>query len=126
MRGEVTYTVVKTAMSARTHDEQRTGERRRTRLRTGKLADARSRFVIECIFHDRSADGAKLRLVKDVPLPAPLLVYDDETGAVASARVVWRDGQDVGIRFEARADPAGNAQSLGNQFYAMPRSGRCR
>lgn len=122
--GDVTYTVIEAADKPRHHDEQRTGPRRRTRLRSGKLADARGRFVIECIFYDRSSEGARLRLVENVPLPTPLMVYDDETGTLSEAHLVWRDHQDIGIRFGAR--PGRAASSLGAKFYAVPRAPSAR
>ena len=118
--GDVTYSVVEPPAPAVKTGEQRDGQRRRTRLRTGKLADARNRFVIECLFHDRSMHGARLRLVEDVPLPASLVVYDDETGTLAGARIMWRRHQDVGIRFDAGTCMSGST-ALGATFYAVSR-----
>lgn len=128
--GDVTYTIVEVAPSVAKPAEQRAGQRWRTRLRSGKLADSCRRFVIECIFHDRSSDGARLRLVEDVALPKRLMVYDDETETLASAHIVWRDRQVVGIRFEPRSGTSAGTETgaspLGANFYAMPRAPRAR
>jgi hypothetical protein len=51
----VTYTIIE-ARAADRH-ERRAEPRRRTRLRSGKVLDAKNKFLIECQVHDRSVRG---------------------------------------------------------------------
>jgi hypothetical protein len=103
--------------------DKRIRPRRRTRLRSGKILDARNRFVIECLVHDRSADGARLRLMRPVPLPPRFRLYDDGDASLAAVEIVWRRGHDVGVRFREEAGPVALTRSeriaLGAKFYAV-------
>src|SRR5579871_1101786 len=129
--GIVTYSVIDSPPAK--GGEQRASSRRRTRLRSGKIVDLRNNFVCDCVLHDRSRGGLRVRLVQVVELPDRIRIFDDELGALVSADIVWRRGKDLGIRIHvvepatAAAMDAPKAAALGRKFYAVgngaPRSG---
>jgi hypothetical protein len=117
----VTYMVVEKKAQA---GEKRAEMRKRTRLRSGKILDTKNKFLIECQVHDRSPQGARLRLVANVSAPSRIRLFDDESKIVRDARVVWRNNQELGVRFMAtiKADalrPADRAALDGNKYYAV-------
>ena len=95
--GEFTYAVIREPVVA--GGERRAVVRRRTRLRSGKVLKADGAFVLECLMANRSAQGGLMRLPAAVALPDEILIYDDLTGDLVAATVVWRRGRDVGLRF---------------------------
>jgi hypothetical protein len=98
--------------------------RERTRLRSAKLLDGAYRFVCEGRICDRSRNGLRLALARDVPLPLQLAVHIDETSEVRGAKVIWRRGATVGIRLHsaapANALTASQRYSLRERYYAIP------
>ena len=103
--------------------EQRGGPRAATRLRSAKLLDAAYRFVCEARICDRSLNGLRLALARDVELPPRLAVHIDETGEVRGANVIWRRGPTIGIRLQEAA-PAdalrpGDRYALKERYYAI-------
>ena len=64
---------------------------------------ARYRFLCEGRICDRSRDGLRLALARDVTLPPKLAVHIDETSEVREARVIWRRGSTIGVRLQRRA-----------------------
>ena len=115
-RGEIAYWAV--SSEARAHP------RERTRLRSAKLLDGAYRFLCEGRICDRSRDGLRLALARDITLPPQLAVHIDETSEVREAKVIWRRGSTTGIRLRSAA-PA-NALSpcdryaLRERYYAIP------
>ncbi|MGQ7792548.1 PilZ domain-containing protein [Faunimonas sp. B44] len=105
--------------------EKRSEARRRTRLRSGKVLDTRNAFLIECLIHDRSDLGARLRLVEPAPVPDLIHLFEDDSAEVIGATVVWRRGQEIGVRFElGRERPrisGPERASLAGRFYAVGR-----
>jgi len=124
----VTYMVIEKKTSG---DRDRRGEdRRRTRLRSGKILDSQNKFLIECQVHDRSAQGARLRLVANVFTPTRIRLFDDEAKTVQDARIVWRRDRELGVRFAATGyaqnlRPADRA-SLAGKYYAVAKEGTPR
>ena len=126
--GLVTYCVLPTpsrfpspAPTPATADQRR-DKRQRTRLRSGKILDRANRFLIEAAIIDRSSAGLRLRLARDQAIPEVFRLFDEETGFVLGARLVWRRQALVG----ARLDPAGplpasprQIAGLRGKFYAM-------
>src|SRR5271163_2477485 len=88
----VTYTIIDKSADT---SEKRREMRRRTRLRSGKVLDANNRFLAECQVHDRSQRGARLRLVANLFMPTRLRLFDDETGTVRDARLIWRRNHEL-------------------------------
>ena len=62
--------------------------------------------VVECKIRNISEDGALLRMLDSVSLPAVVLLWEQRTGAIHECQVRWRRGQTVGVRF---ADACGRA-----------------
>ncbi|HEX9168099.1 MAG TPA: hypothetical protein VF886_04110 [Roseiarcus sp.] len=83
-RSEVAYWAVSPEKKAHecNRGEQRRGLRKPARLRSAKLLDATYRFVCESRVCDRSRDGLRLALARDIRLPPRLAVHIDETGEV--------------------------------------------
>ena len=104
--------------------ERRDATRRRTRLRSGKIVDARDGFVTECLVHDLSETGMRLRLPTGVALPAVFQVYDDQSGRLQRAELSWRRADEAGIRFMSCEDTPRSrtvAADMRRKFYKMPR-----
>ncbi len=83
--GAVTYSVLPSAAPL-SPSEKRKDQRRRTRLRSGKILDRANRFMIETAIVDRSSGGLRLRLAKDCVIPDAFHLFDDETELVFAAR----------------------------------------
>ncbi|WP_420960861.1 PilZ domain-containing protein [Brucella sp. IR073] len=79
--------------------EKRRSERRRTRLRSGKLVDLNGRFLIECQMHDIAGEGAKLRVADPRKVPDRFWLFDDFYARALIAETVWRNGLELGVRF---------------------------
>lgn len=118
--GEFTYAVIREPVAA--GGERRAMVRRRTRLRSGKVVGADGRFVTDCLIANRSTQGGLMRLPLAVALPARILVYDDQSGELLAATVVWRRERDVGLRFgvpERDARFTAIADSMRRKYYAV-------
>jgi hypothetical protein len=103
-------------------DDRRSAERRRTRLRSGKLLDLHNAFLIECQIFDRSHKGARVRLFADVQAPNVIHLYEDFPERLLDARVVWRKQRELGLRFVRQLAPRviGRTQltCLRGRYYA--------
>jgi hypothetical protein len=102
--------------------DKRSDPRKRTRLRSGKIADPSGNFLAECVIHDRSAEGARLRIDHGVTVPDDVLLFEDEHESLVAASVVWRRPQELGVSF--RAGPATGereriARRLSGKYYAL-------
>lgn len=78
--------------------DRRSFARQRTRLRSGKLIDVAGNFITECLVHNRSASGCRLRLPTGTPLPRGLDFYEDQSGRLFHAVLVWQRDREVGLR----------------------------
>ena len=102
--------------------DKRSRPRRRTRLRSGKIADAEGRFIAECAVHDQSAGGARLRLLRSVSVPDCFLLYDDERSALFAAATVWRNAHEIGVRLKpapGTVEAERIARALAGRYYAL-------
>jgi hypothetical protein len=125
-RGEIAYWAV--SPEARPHEREpadlRAHPRERIRLRSAKLLDGAYRFLCEGRICDRSRNGLRLGLVRDIALPPQLAVHIDETSEVREAKVIWRRGSTIGIRLHS-AVPADalrpcDRYALRESYYAIP------
>lgn len=119
-RDDFTYAVLKEPVVA--GGERRATVRRRTRLRSGKVVDAEGQFMVECLIANRSLQGGLLRLPSAMALPDRILVYDDQSGELQAAVVIWRRERDFGLRFgvpEQTARFRAIADSMRRKFYAV-------
>jgi hypothetical protein len=125
-RGEIAYWLE--SPSARLPEDnsadQRAHPRQRARLRSAKVLDECYRFVCESRVCDRSRNGLRLALARDIALPRRLAVHVDETSEVRDAEVVWRRGSTIGVRLRS-AVPADalrlcDRYALRERYYAIP------
>lgn len=93
-RGQIGYRVVGA--------EPRHSTRRRTRLRSAKVLDPANAFLCDAVIQDKSSEGLRLLLARNVGLPPRFGVYDDETGEIATVAQAWRRGHTVGVRIVQR------------------------
>jgi hypothetical protein len=125
-RGEIAYCVVSEdgRSTAGKGADLRAQPRERNRLRSAKLLDGGCRFLSESRICDRSRDGLRLALARDVTLPRQLAVYIDETSEVREAKIIWRRGSTIGVRLQgtlpADAMNAGRRCALKERYYAIP------
>jgi hypothetical protein len=125
-RGEIAYCVVSNdgRSTADKGADLRAHPRERTRLRSAKLLDGGCRFLSEGRICDRSRDGLRLALARDVTLPRRLAVHIDETSEVREAKIIWRRGSTIGVRLQgtlpASAMTAGRRSALRERYYAIP------
>jgi len=125
-RGEIAYWVDSPRASLRKDRsaDQRTYPRERARLRSAKLLDGSYRFVCDSRICDRSRNGLRLALARDVALPPRLAVHVDETSEVREAEVVWRRGSTIGIRLHSAAPTDAlrlcDRYALRERYYAIP------
>lgn len=116
----VTYSVLPSVSPSTS--EKRKDQRRRTRLRSGKILDRANRFLIETAILDRSSGGLRLRLARDCAIPETFHLFDDETELVFAAGIVWRRQALVGARIDPGGPVAASARqvcALRGKFYAM-------
>jgi hypothetical protein len=124
-RGEIAYCVVSDGHStAGQGADLRAQPRERNRLRSAKLLDGGCRFLSESRICDRSRDGLRLALARDVTLPPQLAVHIDETSEVRVAKIIWRRGSTIGVRLQealpADAMTASRRSALRERYYAIP------
>jgi hypothetical protein len=125
-RGEIAYCEVSDGghSTAVQGADLRAHPRERNRLRSAKLLDGGCRFLSEGRIYDRSRDGLRLALARDVTLPPQLAVHIDETSEVRVARVIWRRGSTIGIRLGSAAPTdalrACDRRALRERYYAIP------
>ena len=125
-RGEIAYWVVSDdgRSPAGKSADLRADPRERNRLRSAKLLDGAYRFICDGRVCDRSRNGLRLALARDIALPPQLAVHIDETSEVRDAKVIWRRGSTIGIRLHSAA-PADalrpcDRQALKERYYAIP------
>ena len=125
-RGEIAYCVVSDdrRSTADRGADLRLQPRELTRLRSAKLLAGGCRFLSESRICDRSRDGLRLSLARDVTLPPRLAVHIDETSEVREATLIWRRGSTIGVRLQqalpADAMTASRRSALRERYYAVP------
>jgi len=122
LRGEVAYWVGAPQDSQRESAWGRDmrGERReRLRLRSAKLLDAAYSFLCECRICDRSLNGLKVLLARNIGVPGCFAVHIDETCEIRRAGMVWRRGLMLGVRLYDAAPR--NALTLSDRFALRER-----
>jgi hypothetical protein len=104
-------------------NDQRRAPRRRTRLRAGKILDRANRFLVDATILDRSCDGLRLRLARDIALRELIHFHDEESDAIYLARVAWRNGLLLGIRRGPHVTATERRRGvLNGRYYAMDES----
>ncbi|HET6378740.1 MAG TPA: hypothetical protein VFG05_10625 [Methylocella sp.] len=108
------YYFVKTAVPG----ERRAGRRWRTYLRSGKILSAGQNFSTDCQIYDRSPGGARLRLFTQGPVPRRIQLFDEISGKLYDARVVWRSGCEIGICFARGVTPRSPSREQLSRLHA--------
>ena len=125
-RGEIAYWVDSPGARAPKNEsaDQRAHPRERARLRSAKLLDASYNFVCDSRICDRSRNGLRLALTREVALPLRLAVHVDETSEVREAELVWRCGSTIGVRLGLAAPVDAlrpcDRYALRERYYAIP------
>jgi hypothetical protein len=88
------------------------------------MLDDAYRFLCECRICDRSLNGMRLLLGRNIRVPAQIAVHIDETREVRRGRVMWRKGLLLGVRLYDHA-PHGAIRpsdrlALRERYYAIP------
>lgn len=81
-------------------DERRQGARRRRVLKAGIVAFNGRHSTLPCTVRNISATGAQLRMPGTASAPDTFDLIIELDGLEASCTVVWRRGEDIGVRFE--------------------------
>ena len=89
----------------------RSAPRQRTRLRSGKLVTVGGEFLTECLIYDLSSRGCRIRLPAGRPLPRAIQLLDDQSGLLHRCALLWRDGSDIGVRFDVQAETRGGVDA---------------
>jgi hypothetical protein len=79
--------------------DKRNNQRQRA-LKRGVIGFAGGSFSIDCTIRNLSASGARLKVPVTVAIPDQFKLLDSHTGIRHSAKVVWRKGDELGVRFE--------------------------
>lgn len=78
--------------------DKRSEPRFRTHLRSGRIYDLQQRFICDCVIRDRSHNGARLLLPKNVKMPHNFICFlDEELNEFLRAEVRWRQDREIGI-----------------------------
>lgn len=115
---------VTTLEPPRADGERRGASRQRTRLRSGKITGPDGRFIVECLIHNRSLTGCRVRLPRVAEIPSAIYLFDDRTGELSSGSVAWRRDRDLGLRLKpCPVSPPYRALAdrMRHKFYALPR-----
>jgi hypothetical protein len=101
--------------------ERRVEPRRVSRLKWGKVLDGADRFLCDCVIADRAEDGARLRLARNLVLPPLFQLFDEDSGEIYAAQIVWRRGVEIGCRLSRSGAPskAQAARRMKNRYYAI-------
>ena len=79
-------------------DEKRLGLRQRV-YRAAHIVFNERRAAIDCVVHDVSERGARLRVATPVGIPGEFDLAFDHDGTVRPCHVVWRKEKQIGIAF---------------------------
>jgi hypothetical protein len=117
-RGYVAYAVISDdpRLADRRHER-----RRNARLQSGKVISGNDRFLVDCLFRDRTRFGFRLTLGRRVPLPRTVLIYDDQSRTLLAVTVVWQKGTEAGCKVASPppADKQRLLKRLEGRYYAM-------
>lgn len=80
-------------------DKRLTGQRRRV-LKAGIIAFNDRHSTLPCTVRNVSDTGAMLRMPRTITPPDTFELLIELDGLEASCTVVWRRGEDVGVRFD--------------------------
>lgn len=107
-------------MTERT-DERRGDGRTRTRLRPGKILAMDGTFVADCLILDRSAQGARIRVLGSESVPEAFRLIDEAGRESFFSRTVWERGDEAGLSLAEGSGPMGTRDFLAaaGPYYAV-------
>ena len=79
-------------------DNKRGSPRQRV-LKSGRIVFANGAFSVDCSIRNISETGARLQVPLTVSIPDHFTLVDSHGGTRHFAKVVWRKGDLLGIRF---------------------------
>jgi zona occludens toxin (predicted ATPase) len=79
-------------------DEQRNEQRHRT-LKPGLIVFNNGFSTIECLVRNLSESGAQLKVESLIGIPDEFQLKLKDAAAAAPARIAWKRGQTIGIKF---------------------------
>jgi hypothetical protein len=82
---------------ARKSRDKRRELRYPTKLRSGRIYDPQQRLICHCVVRDRSTNGARLLLPKNVTPPNQICFFDEELRELFRAEIRWRQDREIGI-----------------------------
>ena len=91
--------------------ENRTSRRRRV-LKGGKVFYNDFYFSIDCVIRNEGADGMMVEVPVDVVLPESIAVLSRKDSSLASARVIWRKGERVGVQLTSEPEDVRKSSHL--------------
>lgn len=83
--------------------ERRRGQRNRALL-TGKVANEDATQTLDCVIRNLSPDGAMIETLTPHLVPQEMRLVQISEGIVWDAEVIWRRGNRVGVKLNARHD----------------------
>ena len=81
------------------NSDRRASTRHEVQKKEGRLLFVDQPCFVECTIRDISPDGALLSTLISISLPAIVLLWERQTGAIHECEVRWRKGRTVGVRF---------------------------
>ncbi|MBI1407371.1 MAG: PilZ domain-containing protein [Caulobacter sp.] len=104
------------APAAIAEDRRRT--KRQRALLAGKLATGDASLTFDCVIRNISADGALVETTSPHLAPAEMHLLQVTEGIVWDARVIWRNGNRLGLELLDRHDLKETTEA---QLYALRR-----
>jgi hypothetical protein len=88
-------------------DDDHRDTRRQRVLKDGKVVFNNNSSVVDCAIRDMSETGARISCAHQAAVPAECRLLTATDNMVRDARVIWRRGDLLGLRFtsEARRAP---------------------
>ncbi len=105
--------------------EKRREERKKTRLRSGKLVSLDGQFLTECQFQNIAGGGARIRIVGQSAVPNRFWLFDDQYCGALVTEVVWSKDGEFGVRFvqDPSIAPLNDTllNTLAGKYYSLAR-----
>jgi hypothetical protein len=110
-----TSCAVSAMMMRQIMQERRSITRRRSYL-GGRMIFKDAHVTVDCLVRDFTDSGVRVECPPDVLLPRELDIAIDSKGVQAQARVIWRQGHQLGLAFETEAGTTGHdAMPIGTE-----------
>lgn len=85
--------------------ESRNAARQRV-LKTGKLVFGNNHSIVDCTIRNMSKTGAKILCGDQSAVPSLFKLVTTSDNLMRDAKVIWRRGNEIGIRFSGDPHPA--------------------